>query len=78
MRMRKILITLVAVLLFTGCGDSTSVDESSVDTTKTDINQTDTTKTEDEEILEEAEYVGVFGEDVFSIILEIMLAVSLT
>lgn len=65
MKMRKILITLMAVLLLTGCGDSTSVDESSIDTTKTDTNQTDTTKTEDKKILKEAEYVGVFGEDVF-------------
>lgn len=65
MKMRKILITFMAVLLLTGCGDSTSVDKTSVDTTKTDTNQTDTTKPEDEKILKEAEYVGVFGEDVF-------------
>lgn len=60
MKMRKILITLMAVLLLTGCGESTSVDGTGADTTKTETN-----KTEDVTVKKEGEYVGVFGEDVF-------------
>lgn len=53
--MKKVLITMLAVLLLAGCGDSTSVEGI----------ETDTTKTKDVGISEEVEYVGVFGEDVF-------------
>lgn len=57
MKMKKILITMVAVLLLTGCGDSTSADGTGVDSTKTE-----TSKTEDVNVQKEAEYLGVFGE----------------
>lgn len=60
MKMKKILITMVAVLLLIGCGDSTSADGTGVDSTKTE-----TSKTEDVNVQKEAEYLGVFGEDVF-------------
>lgn len=50
----------MAVLLLAGCGDNTSVDETGADTTKTETNET-----VDVTVQNEAEYVGVFGEDVF-------------
>lgn len=60
MKMKKILITMMVVLLLTGCGDNTSVEGTGTDTAKTETN-----KTEDMNVQEEAEYMGVFGKDVF-------------
>lgn len=71
MKMRKILILAMAVLLLTGCGDSTSEGETRTDTDmesteviKTDIAD-DTVETEKSAAQGDAEYIGTFGEDVF-------------
>ena len=71
MKMRKILITLMAVLLLTGCGETSTSTNSGTEETKTEAvdtagNETEEVKdSEKAQASEEAEYVGVFGEDVF-------------
>lgn len=69
MKMRKILILVMAVLLLTGCGDSTSVEETGADTESTEVVGTDVTEedTVSEELTVQGEggYIGTFGKEVF-------------
>lgn len=55
MKLKKLLILGMASVLLVGCGDNSSEEDTS----------TDVAKVEDVNIVEEAEYVGVFGKDVF-------------
>lgn len=70
MKMRKILILAMAVLLLTGCGDSTLVEEreTSNDVASTEVTETvadDTVETQESVVQGNAGYIGTFGEDVF-------------
>ena len=64
MKMRKILILAMAVLLFTGCGDSTSVEETGTATVGTGVTE-DATVSEELTVQGEGEYLGTFGKEVF-------------
>ncbi|MBE5879090.1 MAG: hypothetical protein E7288_03825 [Lachnospiraceae bacterium] len=69
MKMRKSLILAMAVLLLTGCGDSTSAEKE----TNNEVNSTEVKEAVDNETVETDEvpeqerkgYIGTFGEDVF-------------
>lgn len=69
MKMRNILILAMAVLLLTGCGDSTSVEEAGADTESTEVVGTDVTEdatvSEELKVQGEGEYIGTFGKEVF-------------
>lgn len=55
MKLKKLLILGMASVLLVGCGDNSSEEDISIDVAKV----------EDVNVVEEAEYVGVFGKDVF-------------
>lgn len=69
MKMRKILILAVAILSLTGCGESTSVEETGTDTERTEVVGTgvteDATVSEELTVQGEGEYIGTFGKEVF-------------
>ena len=71
MKMKKILILAMAVLLLTGCGESTSVDENEMNYDIASTEETenvvadDGVKTEESTAQGNKGYIGTFGEDVF-------------
>lgn len=68
MKMRKIIVLAMTVLLFTGCGDSTSLEEKRVNNdiaaTET-VGADETVETEKVTVQGNAEYIGTFGKDIF-------------